>query len=683
MTLPRWWGAVPLALIAGLFALRAALHTPALDALAPVASDPRDPPGTTARAGSIAIERGGPVLIGFQSDTEARLQFAGAEIRGRGVVKQRVIVLHGAAPIRFAGPPDARLMWSPVGRRGDPEYVSASSLSPEPPDRATFDAPGTARLDGAIALAMLVIVVAALCTLARRRLAAVPRATWIAMGATIVVALAVRLMGQGDQGQTWDEDVNWAAARNYVTNVLALDFADRSWIWNYEHPPVMKLLDGIGAQLSSEMGPARTLSALWSALGCALLVPIGVRLARLRVGLVAGLVAALLPPLVAHGQVVGHEAPTVLWWALGILLALGVHDGLPEAPDAASRRTLAYRLCWLGAAVGIAVASRFVNGLLGVLVVAIVAIRVPRPWWRATAIRAALTPLTSVATVIAVWPRLWGHPIAALEQSLKRLSQSHALEPYLGQITNEPGWHYFLVYLAATLPLGVALAVVAGLVRSAADRGRAALIVALWFLVPLLVMFSPVRQDGVRYVMPCILALAMLAALGVDALARLARWKHAFPALAAALLLYQGVVLARTAPYYLDYFGEHTGGAGAVARRRAFETGWWGEGLDRALDVVNVFARRGALVHRCIFGPGHLAWFREDLWTVPTDLRQAEWIVDYSPATRTFPCPIPRDATLVYENVHDGVTLAAVYYRVPTSSAWPSAAPLPPAPAGR
>ena len=34
-----------------------------------------------------------------------------------------------------------------------------------------------------------------------------------------------RWLDLGGAGQTWDEDVNWAAGRNYVTNVLALDFS--------------------------------------------------------------------------------------------------------------------------------------------------------------------------------------------------------------------------------------------------------------------------------------------------------------------------------------------------------------------------------------------------------------------------------------------------------------------------
>jgi len=305
--LARFWGVTPLGIAAMLLIVRAWLHVEPLDRLAPAAAAPGDPPGTSARAGSIFIARGGPVILGFVSDGEARLSFAGTAQVGHGLVRARIIVPHGAAAIRFAAPPGARLVWSPVGRRGDPEYVPASSLSPEPPARATFDRPGTALLDGVIAAGLLAIAVAALCVAARRRLAAVPRRTWLAMAIVLAGGVAVRWIDLGGFGQTWDEDVNWAAGRNYITNVVALDFSAAAWQWNYEHPPVMKLLAGIGAQFADGFGPARALSAIWISLGCALLVPIGARLFRPRVGALAGALAALLPPMVAHGQIVGHS----------------------------------------------------------------------------------------------------------------------------------------------------------------------------------------------------------------------------------------------------------------------------------------------------------------------------------------------------------------------------------------
>jgi 4-amino-4-deoxy-L-arabinose transferase-like glycosyltransferase len=485
---------------------------------------------------------------------------------------------------------------------------------------------------------------------------------WLAMAAVFAVALAARWIGLSDHGQTWDEDVNWASGRNYVTNLLSLDFRASSWVWNYEHPPVMKYLEGIGAQLADGYGPARALSALWVAIGCALMVPVGARLYGRRAGWLAGGIAALLPPLVAHGQVVGHEAPTVLWWALGILLALTSWDGI-DVTDPAARRTLWTRFAWLGAVAGIACASRFVNGLLGPTCVAIVVAYAPVGWRRRIAVHAlVIVPVVAALAIYLVWPRLWLGPVGALRESFAKLATTHSDEPFLGAMTSSPNPLYFPLYLLATLPLGALVGAIAGALRTARERAPTRLAMLAWLVFPLGVMVSPVRQDGVRYVLPCVMALAMLAAAGWDDLARRLerRFRHGFAAVATALALYLVAVLWRTHPYYLDYFGEQVGGASTVADHAWFETAWWGEGVDRAVDYVNAHAAEGDKVYRCIL-PAHLAWFRQDLWTPVNDPRAAKWIVVYEPHSP--PCRVPGDAHVVYEVENDGLVLAQVLER--------------------
>ena len=228
-----------------------------------------------------------------------------------------------------------------------------------------------------------------------------------------------------------------------------------------------------------------------------------------------------------------------------------------------------------------------------------------------------------------------------------------------------PAPHYFLVYLFATLPVGVLAGVIAWIGRTMAMPRRVdttSLIVAAWFVIPLAVAFSPVRQDGVRYVMPCVLALALMAAAGLDWLAGGSASPRAFPAIGGALVIYLAITLVRVHPYYLDYFGEQVGGAGTVAAHDWFETAWWGEGVDRAVAYVNEHAAPGARVYRDCIEPAHLAWFREDLWTPMTpNPREAAWIVSYAPASHR--CGIPPDARKVYEVTRGDLVLAAVYQR--------------------
>jgi 4-amino-4-deoxy-L-arabinose transferase-like glycosyltransferase len=673
----RFWGVVPIVLAIGLVALRAAVATPPLARLAPAYPERNEPTGGVVLSGSIYIARGGPVIFGFVSTTPTRLLIGSHEIDGRGLRESRFVVPAGPLAIRLAGGADTRLIWSPVGRRGDKEYVPASSLSPDPPDRASFPAwVGAAPFDAVIAAALLALLVGSLCMLARERLRRVPRSTYLAMAGVFALACIARWIDLGGFGQAWDEDVNWASGRNYITNLLSGDFRPESWHWNFEHPPVMKYLDGIGALLTDSYTAARALSAVWIALACALLVPIGTRLYRPRVGVLAGVCAALLPPLVAHGQIVGHESPSVLWWALAVAFALGVHEDMPEELHLA-RRVLRTRLIWLGVIVGIAFASRFINGLVGPLALAVVVIQAPRAWRRLVLFDAAwILPLTAAVTLYAVWPRLWGHPFPMLAESLQRLDKGHSPEPFLGEVTAFPPRYYFAVYLFATLPLGALVGVVAWFARSIRQRDRAALIVALWIVIPLAIAASPVRQDGVRYVMPTVAALALCAAAGWEFLAtkleqRIAHARRVFPVVAGGFALYLAVVLAWIHPYYLDYFAEQVGGPGTVASHGWFETAWWGEGVDRAVDYVNSHAATGARVYRDCIEPQHLAWFRYDLWApMVSEIDKAEWIVAYAPLSR--PCAVPKDAQRVFTVDAGGAVLAEVWQR--------TAVPAPPPP---
>jgi hypothetical protein len=180
-------------------------------------------------------------------------------------------------------------------------------------------------------------------------------------------------------------------------------------------------------------------------------------------------------------------------------------------------------------------------------------------------------------------------------------------------------------------------------------------------VIPFVVSFSPVRQDGVRYIMPALLALSLAAAVGVDALVRLSS-RLKFSWLGAALCLYLSLVCGRIHPFYLDYYGEQVGGPERVAAAKQFEVAWWGEGMNEALEYLNANAEPGARVYKRCFEPGHLAWMRGDLWdTEARRPEQAQWFLVYQPSLRS--CPVPADAKLVFEATAQGAPLARVYRR--------------------
>lgn len=669
--------AVAVASIAALLVVRNAVVPSPLDRLARSERD-----GWVIHEGSWHFPRGGPYILGYEAGAEARLSIDGRRVAaGAGRQTVRRVYEPGVVGVRFevrAGAEGVtRLLWHPPGRRGPLEYVPPSSLAPEPPDRAVFGRwAGAAPVDGLVSGLIALILVALCVYLARGVIARADRRVLLWGVIAAALALGVRLWDLDGAGQTWDEDVNWSAGRNYVTNWLALDFRPGSWEWNQEHPPVMKYIAGIGAQWADGYDPARALSALLVALGCGLLVPIGRRLFSLRVGALAGVAAALSPHLIAHGKVVGHEAPTVLWWALGIWLALRAHDApagsLGSAPEAdrAGRDPLPGRLAVIGLVVGLAVSSRFVNGLLGVLAGAIMLVMAPPGRrWRTLGLGLAIAVPVALVVGVAVWPRLWDAPIAHLQEAWATLRRPHAPEPFLGRITSTPPRYYFAVYLVATAPAGLLVGAALWLAR-AVRRGRAelraTLIMSLWLVVPMIVALSPVRQDGVRYIMPCLLALALAAAAGLDAAASWAatslgaRGRRVFAGLAGLLVIYLAVTSARVHPYYLDYYGEHVGGPAGVAERKWFEVAWWGEGIADAIEHVNRHAPEGARVYKRCVEPSHLTWLRADLWAREAQRpEQADWLVVYQPAWRH--CPVPAGATLVHEVSAQGAPLVRVY----------------------
>jgi len=667
--------AVALGVVAGLLGLRAAVVDDPLERLREVEPNVYE--------GSWSFPRGGPYVLGFENGvalhTDGKRLRTRPHPRDRAWQQARVVFEPGVYAVRFEARSGARLLWHPPGRRGPAEYVPPSSLSPEQPERASFGSGvGASRADGVFALLMGAALLALVLFWLRHHLRRVDRTAALAFGAVFAVALVARLIGLDDAGQTWDEDVNWSAGRNYITNLLSLDFRQESWRFNYQHPPVMKYIAGVGAQFSDGYNPARALSAVVMALACALMVPIGRRLFSLRVGVLAGVVAALTPHLIAHGKVVGHEAPSVLWWTLAVWLCLRAHDGGPDA------RALARRFALIGVVLGVALFSRFSNGLLAPLIGALLLVQAPREQIKHTVLLGlAVIPVVAVAAGFVLWPRLWQTPIAHTQEAWAILKQLHGAEPYLGRIVgteqSPAPWHYFFVYFVATAPVGVLAAAAPALARF--RQWRSTLVVLVWLLAPMLVLLSPVKQDGVRYILPSLMALSLAAAAGLDVVARRFADRRALVAMGAALAAYLVVVDVRIHPYYLDYYGEHVGGPAGVSEHKKFETSWWGEGTGGAIAYLNEHAEPGAIVDKRRLQPSHLTWMRADLWDRQVSggvwpSPSAAWILVNGLSERPFEPAAASSSSaflrLVYETSAQGAPLVKVYRRdSPTSSPTP------------
>ncbi len=565
-----------------------------------------------------------------------------------------------------------RLIWQPPGRRGDPEYVDPSFLRPgdsRPPGVGPSGPPRRDALAASLLLGLL-----ALCCLVwfRRGLGRwaaglredtqLRRDFLVSLG-VVALGLAVRAWLLGRTTQTWDEDVYFGAGRNYWQNLLALDFAPASWIYNAEHPPVTKYLVGFGALWTEGFLGPRVVMAVLSSLALGIGYALGRRLVGRLAAAVGMAAAALDPHLVAHGLIAGHEAPTV-FFVTAALWAAGRALEQEEASGAASWHLLA------GLLGGLAVAVRWPNAV--VLAVwlawwAVWARRVRRgllqvPWGLPVGLLlAALVPL-------AVWPRLWHAPLYRIGQVLTYYTPwTRPVEPFLGRVRVAP-WYYFFAYSGATLPSAVLLGVAgwAGLALWRRNRRRVAL--AIWVLLPLFgASVSPLRQDGVRYVLASFLPLYLMygdaVRFGLDALGRrLGRAGSRMQGIGRMVVGAIAVVPVAwacwwTAPYGLDYYNFVSGGCRAAAAGR-FEWSWWGEGLTACVDWLNEHGEPGRKV-AVQAAARHMADLRPDLEVVGSPAG-ADYVVQTDDAVRR---PVPRGFRVVHEERAGPCVVARVLAR--------------------
>lgn len=579
-----------------------------------------------------------------------------------------------------------RLLWQPPGRRGDPEYLTPEFLraSKEEPKKKGPD--GVAARDGATATVLVVLWLLFCLFLTRGRIERYvqrvredrsARVDLGLAGALFLAGVLVRVFQLDAAGQTWDEDVYFGAGRNYLLNLLALDFRPESWVWNFEHPPVTKYIVGLGSLWSESMNPARFLMALLSSIAIACAYFVG----RLFLGRTAAAVGCgfmvLMPHLVGHSRICGHESVSVALYTLSFLCFSVALFG------SAGRRTLWYVLS--GVFSGLCVGTRWINASVFILLgVTFLIQMLPQLKERTGKLRihtgVLLTPLVAVAVFWVTWPRLWHQPVAHLVETFSHYPAGLMVsEPFLGSIRKPPA-HYFWVYFLATVPSLILAAWVLSFPAWLARRPfKGPGLVIVWWLVPMTAaQVSPFTQDGVRYVLPALVPACLMAGFGAEwagrALGRISgrvvksagdeqaraalAGKVGTSVLAGVLLLSSAWACFRVHPYYIDYYNALWGGAEAAGRRLRFEFSWWGEGLVPAAKWINARAPKGSRVYLAA-AARHVMVFRTDIRVVAA-AGQADYLVFADSALHR---PQPAGFTLVHAERVSGVPLVKVFKR--------------------
>jgi hypothetical protein len=460
--------------------------------------------------------------------------------------------------------------------------------------------------------------------------------TWAIPLGIFLLALMPRLLGL-KVFLTADEDDQLRFAAGFLVAVL-----DGNWkqavLLGYPGVPTMALgglglwlryllhergwapLPGAGPDLASTLGHvtdyplAYIRAARLPMVVAASLAILGIylmlrRLVDRRIALVAALLIAFEPFLLANSRILHVDAPLAYFMFLSFLAFLLY---LKEA-----------RWQWLilsGLTGALAALSKTPGAILGpILVIAglIFALHpsdgthmgsedgVARPTgpgytasarWRRFLIAIAIWGVVAVVAFYALWPSMWVNPGRALRLITDNvriaMNTTHPSSGvFWGPTRADQNVLYYLISIPFHLTPLATVGLLAGIVATWRLRRYRVLLLALWaYAIIFIAPVSIVGRRGDRYALPVYLALDLLAAVGLVWVAnwlasvkwtRLkSRWTQALGIAVGIQILF----ISLFHPYYFNYFNPLLGDGRTAPY--LINVGW-GEGLDRAAEFLN------------------------------------------------------------------------------------------------
>lgn len=454
----------------------------------------------------------------------------------------------------------------------------------------------------------------------------------LAAGSVFLLALVPRLLDLG-QHATADEDLTLIRSANVA---LALERGDWWGTYQIGHPEAtVQLLvalglgpDALRPYAGDFLGPdgrqaarapgyfetlvrARQLLAPVHAALVVLAMLLVWRLLGATAGLLAGVLLALEPFLAAHGRILRTDALLAELLLTAVLAALAFWSGR-AGPWALALCVLATGLALLTKTPALVLLGAVPASAIAAAHVAWhnrpVAERGPgddawglgsaRLWALGRALGwLAVWLAGSLGLAFALWPALWARPLRALERMAvytqeKGGSPMDAGSFFLGTPIPDPG----PLYYAVALPLRLSPLLLAGLLAWAVLRApgfRRGVGVLLLLGLGLAAVLALLPKKADRYVLPAIPFLAVVAAVGLGALADrwrglpiLAGWRRVLPTavVVGIVVVGEATLLGWSWPYPLAAYNPLLGGGPTAAR--TISVGW-GEGLDQLAAVLN------------------------------------------------------------------------------------------------
>ncbi len=372
-----------------------------------------------------------------------------------------------------------------------------------------------------------------------------PAVGWrAAIGATVVAAGALRLIGiKHGLPYVYNADEN----AHFVPRAIGM-FGHSLNPDYFINPPAFTYLihlvyaikwgtdpatigDAFAKDPTTAFTLARIASATLGAAAAGLLAIAGARLVDKKTGLVAGalLAVAFLP--VSYGHLALNDGPTLAPVAAALIGIAGIYK---------TGRLREYALA--GAALGIAIATKYTAGIL---LIAVIAAAILAPKHRLTGLALATT-LTVAGFLIANPYALLDH--SAFQDGLQKQTETAGEDGGKLGLEHTSGWRYYATTITWGLGWLPALAALGGAAAALARHRRLA---AILLPAPILLFAYLGHQERffARWMLPvypllCLLA-AWAAVRAASWLAAKRSWKPAWPAVAAgALLCAQGLLFS-------------------------------------------------------------------------------------------------------------------------------------------
>lgn len=439
--------------------------------------------------------------------------------------------------------------------------------------------------------------------------------------AIFILALSIRLSTINQMGRAWDEQEYVEQGYRMVELIKEGDLSNKFFYTTYDHPPLIKYLYGLTAQLdlkeivnnqpvfNYDYTFSRLFSAVLFCLGVLVTTLIGWKIFSPFVGIISGTILSVLPFPLGLSQLVTTESLKIF------IYPLAFYSYIFLAKKFSLKRIIA-----AGIATGIALQAKQTDILLIVLLGIIFLLKYKdqknkqKKEFRIKALKAFFTIcLVAGIVFIAIWPQLIFHFNEIWETNQKLWGMQFS--PKIWQITLSPPEiffgrlmltpvFYYIVYFFITIPFLILVSFFMGVKYIFKNKNLNHTIILVWFLLPFSLSIYSWRQHGLRYIIEIYPAIALISAVGFNYFvskitkSEIKKFFYFIP-----IFLYLLTVLWQIKPYYLDYFNELAGGVNNVYERKLFQIGWWGQGLGEAGYYLRDNAKKNSSIALFISPP--------------------------------------------------------------------------------